>query len=201
MEAPVGREAAELAVGGEPRPLEPEVAQDHGAHLIEEQLGRDAAEGGEGGLEASKQRRHILARIEAEPQQPGIAEHDEQGVAHAPRQAKAGEVDLGLFARRSLEAAHGLRGWLRSHPVDEASQLREAALVARGSHLREEADRRQLRKLRQASLDEGLIGIQFRRHRWPRVIVHITIENPLELAGRNPVVDGPAADAQPFGDR
>ena len=84
-EAPVMREAEKLEIAHERAALQPQVARDHRLHLIEEQLLRDAAERAKRLLEPVDQRPHVLARIEPAPQQPRVAEHDEQGVAHAPR--------------------------------------------------------------------------------------------------------------------
>lgn len=59
---------------------------------------RHAAEEAERGRQAPEQRRHVLPPEEAEPPQPGVAEHDRKRVAVAPREAEVGEVHLTLQA-------------------------------------------------------------------------------------------------------
>ena len=89
-EAPVMREAQKLGIADERAALEPQVARDHRLHLIEEQLLRHAAERQERLLESAHQRRHVLARIEAAPQQPRVAEHHEQARSARPRRSEIG---------------------------------------------------------------------------------------------------------------
>jgi hypothetical protein len=108
-EAPVTGEAQKLRIAHERAAFEPQVARDDRLHLIEEQLLRDATEIAERLLETVHERRHILARIEAAPQQPRVAEDHEQGVAHAPVKSKSCEVDLRLSTSRRLEPDDWLR--------------------------------------------------------------------------------------------
>src|SRR5690606_25233051 len=112
-EPPVSAEAEELGVLDETSAFHSQVSRDHGAHLVEEQLARYAPETLECLLQALEEGAHILAGKEAEPQQPRVAEHDHEGVSHAPGELKAGEVYLCLAARIGLEAHNGLGGRTR----------------------------------------------------------------------------------------
>jgi hypothetical protein len=76
-EAPVTREAEKLRIPDERAALQAQVARDHRFHLVEEQLLRHAAEGAKRVLQSAHQRPHVLARIEAAPEQPRVAEHHE----------------------------------------------------------------------------------------------------------------------------
>ena len=79
------------------------VGQHHGAHLVEQQLLRNPAEPVEGALQTFHQDRHGLPSVEVQPQQPGVAEDDHQGMAPAPGQRERTEVHLALTPRRRLE--------------------------------------------------------------------------------------------------
>ena len=69
----------------------------------EQQLLRNPAEAIEGALQRFHQDRHGLPRVEVQPQQPGVAEDDHQGMAPAPGKRERPEVDLALPSRRRLE--------------------------------------------------------------------------------------------------
>jgi hypothetical protein len=122
-EAPVVREPQKLEVAHERAALEAQVARDHGFHLIEEELLRDAAEIAKRVLEPIDQRAHVLAHVEPAPQQPRVAEHDEQRVPDAPRKREAREVDLRLSARGRFEADHRVRRRRRPDLADKRLQL------------------------------------------------------------------------------
>ena len=55
-------------------------------------------------LEPLHQDAHRLTGHELEPQEPRVAEHDEEPVAHAPGEGESREVDLGLVPGRRLKA-------------------------------------------------------------------------------------------------
>jgi hypothetical protein len=93
----VAREAEELRIVDQRTALEPQIARDHRLHLIEEQLLRHAAERAKRLLKSTHQRPHVLARIEAAPQQPRVAEHHQLRVPHAPREAEPRQVHLRFF--------------------------------------------------------------------------------------------------------
>lgn len=96
-------EAEELGVLGDAAVLAPQIPDDHALHLVEQELPRHASEEAEGRLQTLEQRRHVLPRVEPEPQQPRVAEHDQKQVAAAPREAEVGEVHLALHSRVRLE--------------------------------------------------------------------------------------------------
>ena len=68
------------------------------SHLVEQQLLRNPAELLEGALQTFHQDRHGLPSIEVQPQQPGVAEDDHQGMAPAPGQRERTEVHTFCFA-------------------------------------------------------------------------------------------------------
>jgi hypothetical protein len=68
-EAPMRGKAQELKIVNERSTFEPQVARDHGLHLIEEQLLRHAAEIAERVLKPADERTHVLARVEPTPEQ------------------------------------------------------------------------------------------------------------------------------------
>ena len=196
-EAPVMREAEKLEIAHERAALQPQVARDHRLHLIEEQLLRDATEIAKGVLEPVDQRPHVLARIKPAPQQPRVAEHDEQGVAHAPRKRESREVDLRLAARRRLEPDHRLGRRRRPDLAHKRFQLRITAGKARGADLRQQPHRRQLRVSGQSRFDDGFVGVEFRRHGPPRPVPHRRrVEIPIEIARSNPPVNRVPADPE-----
>ena len=133
---PVGGEAQELRIFQELAAAGALVRDDHGAHLIEQQLLRHAAERGEGGFQSRHHRLHRLARIELEPQEPRVAEDHHQGKPFAPGKPDLGEINLRLMTRWRLEADHRL--WLgsRPHAAHEHSELGQAPGIARGLTLR-----------------------------------------------------------------
>src|SRR5690606_30605201 len=102
--APVLSEAQKLGVQDQRATFAASVVVHDGAHLVEEQLRRHAAEVRERRLKPADQRLHVLATIELQPQQPGIGEHDQQRVPPAPWQIESAEIDLALKACRRLEA-------------------------------------------------------------------------------------------------
>ena len=59
------------------------------SHLVEQQLLRNPAEPVKGALQTFHQDRHGLPSIELQPQQPGVAEDDHQGMAPAPGQRES----------------------------------------------------------------------------------------------------------------
>ena len=96
-------EPQELRVQRQPPAGPAIVGQHHRAHLVEQQLLRNPAEAIEGALQTFHQDRHGLPSVEVQPQQPGVAEDDHQGMAPAPGQRERTEVDLALPSRRRLE--------------------------------------------------------------------------------------------------
>src|SRR5690606_40602120 len=85
------------------------VLGDYRLHLIEEQLPGESAEEVKGFLQAGEESPHVLTREEAQPQQSGVAEYHEQGVALPPGELELREVDLRLMGGRRLEAHPRLR--------------------------------------------------------------------------------------------
>lgn len=76
-EAPVVRETEKLHVTNQCAAFQPQVARDDGLHLVEEQLVGDASKAAKRVLQAVIECRHVLAPIEATPQQARIAEDHE----------------------------------------------------------------------------------------------------------------------------
>jgi hypothetical protein len=193
----VARKPEKLAIVDERAAFEAEIARDHGFHLIEEQLLRDAAEEDERVFEAVDQCGHVLTRVEPAPEQPRVAEDDQQRIADAPRKPKPREVHLRLSSRRRLEADDGLRRRRRPYPSHERFQLRVPTDVPGGPNLVEQPHRRQLGIHREAGFNDRLVGIELRRHRRARPVLHWRrIEITIQIAIANPPVNRVAADAQ-----
>ncbi len=177
--------------------MEPQIARDHRLHLIEEQLLRDATERAKRVLKPVDQRPHLLTRVKPAPQQPGVAEHDEQGVPFAPWEAELREVDLGLTTRRRLEADDRLRRRRWTDLPHKFFQLRVAACVSRRADLREQPHRRQRWIRRETRLDDGLVVVEFCGYAPSRPIPHrCRVQIPIELAIANPAMNRVAMDAQ-----
>src|SRR6185437_11625843 len=161
------------------------------------QLRRYSAEGHKGILQSAHQHRHGLAWVELQPHQPRVSKHYQKGKALAPRQAKLGEVDLGLKTRRRLKAHHRIRRRDRPHLPDVLLHLRVAADVTRRADLIEQPRRTESRILAQSRLDDLSIAIDLAWHWRPRRVVHRTFLRPaVDLSGVNPVVERAPADAQ-----
>jgi len=194
-------EAEELRIGDEPPALEPPVAGNDGPHLIEEQLAGHPAEAREGGFETGEQRPQILARGEAEPEEPGVAQDHEERIAHAPRQHEPGEVHLGLVTRRRFEAHHLLDGRGRPQPLHQHLELTQTTRVPGRPDFSEEADRREVRVVREALLEQGAIGIELTRPgRAGMVADGLRIDVALQVPGADPAVNRRAIEAEPLGD-
>ena len=134
------REAQKLLVDDELPAEHPQVGRDDRLHLVKQDLSRDTAEVGEGGVEPGEERPHVLAEREADVEQPGVAEDGDEGVALAPGELELGEVDLRLVPRRGLEADDRLGRRSRADAADEVADLAVAAGIAIGADLVEEAD-------------------------------------------------------------
>src|SRR5690606_9096732 len=134
-------------------------------HLVEEDLSRHAAEEAERRLQAQEEGAHVLARIEAHPEQARVAEDDQQPVAHAPGQSDLGEVDLGLLGRRGLEAHDGLGQRARPNLPHVVFEPCVAARISGRPYLLEEANGRELRVGSQTGEDHRLVGIELVRRR------------------------------------
>lgn len=123
----------------------------------------NAAEVAEGGFEPLEEHSEGLPRVEVEPEQPGVAEDDQQDGALAPGQANIGKVDLGLETGWRLEAHDGLGLGPRPHPGDIIPELGDAASIAGGADLLEEANRRELGIDREPLVNNGGVGGELRR--------------------------------------
>ena len=77
-----------------------------GAHLVEQQFLWNPTEPVEGTLQRFHQDRHRLPRIEVQPQQPRVAQHDHQGMTPPPGKRERPDVHLALAPRRRLEPHH-----------------------------------------------------------------------------------------------
>jgi len=77
------------------------IADESRAHLVKDLLGGDAAEGREGRLESREPGGHVLARIETEPQEAGIAEGHEERVAHLVE--RLGRRELGQLGESGFD--------------------------------------------------------------------------------------------------
>ena len=131
----MGGEAKELRVQHQAAAGGAIVGQHDGAHLVEQQLLRNPAEAIEGALQRFRQHRHGLPRIEAQPQQPGVAQDDHQRMAPAPGKRERPEINLALAACRRLEPYRGLDRLARPHRVHVMPHAFIAARVARGADL------------------------------------------------------------------
>jgi hypothetical protein len=155
----VPRKARELGIADESTAGEPILARDHRAHLIKEHVPRDATPRGKAGLQPNEQGPEILARIELHPQEPRMGEHRDQRVAHAPREAAMGEVDLLLLAGLGLEPHDRLRRGPQR--ADEHAELRQPTRVACHLALGEETHRAEARKLAEPRVNGGLCVSSF----------------------------------------
>ncbi|MDB4909138.1 MAG: hypothetical protein JWO05_3922 [Gemmatimonadetes bacterium] len=127
-----------------------------------------------------------------------MAEHHDQRVALAPRQAELGEVDLRLMAGRRLEPHERLG--LRPGPDagDIVTHLGDPARVAGGADLLEQPHRGELGVGRQPGRDDPGKGIELRGPR--RILARRRgLDVAPELAGRDPVMHHAAADAEALG--
>src|SRR4051812_3701877 len=111
-----------------------DLAQHGGLHAVVQDLRRDAAQRLEGGDMAAQHRRQILALDEAGPYQAAVAEHQGEQPDDPLRFGligeggpEVGEVDLGLFARRGLEAA---LEWRRGGGPDGAQEVLQRGVAA-----------------------------------------------------------------------
>lgn len=184
----MGAEAEELGVLDEPPAFGPQIPHDHAPHLVEEHLTGHAPEEAEGGFEPPDQGAHVLTPVEAQPQEPAEAQHHEQGVAAAPREAEVGEVDLGLHPGRRLEADLRLFGRPGPDRPDVLLELRVAARVARRPDLRQEPHGGQLRVGVQPFPKDPLVGIQLRGHGRTGPVADV-LDVPVQLPAPHPPVD------------
>jgi len=164
----VGGKAEELQILEHPAAGGLRIVDDDGAHLIEQQLPRHAAEIRERRLERLDHRRHGLARIELEPEQARVAEDDEEDVASPPREAKGREVHLGLMARRRLEPHNWIDRRSGTDLTHEELQLRDAAGIASRADFVEQPHGAELRIGVEPRGDDRLVGVELRRDRPPR---------------------------------
>lgn len=171
----------------------PLIPRQDAAHLIEEQLVRHAAPRREAGAEALLEGAQIRAGDQADPEQPRVAEGDQQGVADAPRETAVGEVHLGLVARGRLEA-HDRRGG-GPELLHIGPRLRRPAGVAGRAALGEQPTRLQGGKLGEPRLDQGVIGGQFGGARQLGAVAgRQGLERLVEPPGGQPAVQGRTAD-------
>ena len=140
-------------------------------------------------FEATDHRRHRLARMELEPEQPRIADHHEERVAFAPGKSELGEVDLGLMRWRRFEPDDRLRLGARSHVRHKRPELRESTGIAGVATLREEPHRRELRVRLESRADDRLIARKLRRRCRARPTWRWLGEIAIELAGVDQVID------------
>lgn len=73
-----------------------------------------------------------LPRIEPEPEEARVTEHDKERIPLAPRQPELGELHLRLVARRSLEAHDRLGRRARADAGDVVADRGDAARIAGG---------------------------------------------------------------------
>ena len=129
-------------------------------------------------------------RIEAQPQQPGVAEDNHQGMAPAPGKRECPEVHLALVACRRLEPHGGRDRLARTHRAHVVPHALVAARVARRADLIEQPFRGQLRKRLETRVDDPLVGIQFVGHWRTRCIYSRTGRQiPVQLARLDPRVN------------
>lgn len=193
--APMRGATQELRILEQLAPVGTVVLEEDALHLIEEELGRDATEVGEGRFQPRDHRGHRLAGIEAEPEESGVAEDHEQGVTLPPGKAALRKIDLGLVARRRFEADHRLGLRTGTHPGHVVAELRDPTRVARGADLLEEPDAAELRIRREAGADDRLVGGQAGGPSDPDAAA-APRQIAVHLPGRDPVVDEAPADAQ-----
>src|SRR5690606_14989058 len=194
---PVGGEAEKLLVDHELTAQKAKVLGDYRLHLIEEQLPGESAEEVKGFLQAGEESPHVLTREEAQPQQSGVAEYHEQGVALPPGELELREVNLRLMGGRRLEAHHRLRCWPGTHVLNVDLELRVAAGVARRLDLLKESDGGKRWKGAQALLDQRLEGVELRRHRLAGAVLDgAFVEVSIELTLPNPAVEGVRTDSE-----
>ena len=197
-EPPVRGEPQELLVQHQAAAGAAVVGQHHGAHLVEQQLLRNPAEPVEGALQTFHQDRHGLPSIELQPQQPGVAEDDHQGMAPAPGQRERTEVHLALMPRRRLEPDQRCNRFARSRRTHVVVHARVAARVARSADLIEKPLRRQLRERLKTGVDDCLVGGQLVGHRRTgRIPSRTGGQIPVQLAGIDPIVDRPTIHPEP----
>jgi hypothetical protein len=96
--ASVPGEPGELEIAHEPTAPQAIIAREHRPHLVEQQLAWPSAPRGEACLETLQECAEILAWVKLHPQWPGVAEHHEECVAHAPGQSAVREIDLRLVS-------------------------------------------------------------------------------------------------------
>ena len=146
----------------------PAVREHHRAHLVEQQLLRNAAKPRERALQPGGQHRHRLPAVEAQPQQSRMAQHHDQGVPAAPGQGEGPEVHLALTPRRCLEPYHRLDHLARAHRADVVPHTAVPTGVARRADLVKQTRRRQPGELLETGVDDPRVGFQLVRRRWPR---------------------------------
>src|SRR5690606_10430790 len=196
-EVPVGGEAKELLVHDELTAEEPKVLRDHRLHLSEEELPGHTAEEVEGLFQAGEERPHDLLRIEPEPEQSGVAEDHEKGIALPPWEAELREVDLGLVRRGSLEADDRLGGRPRPNSSNVHPELRIAAGISGRLDFLHQAYCRELREGSQALVNDLFVGIKLGGD-WPTgaVLHRSLVQISVELTVADPAVEGVAADSE-----
>ena len=168
------------------------------ARCVEQQLLRNPAEAIEGALQRFRQHRHGLPRIEAQPQQPGVAQDDHQRMAPAPGKRERPEINLALAACRRLEPYRGLDRLARPHRVHVMPHAFIAARVARGADLIEQTLRRELRERLKARVDDPLVRVQLVRHWRTRHIPSRTGRQiPVQLARLDPIMDRSTVHPEP----
>jgi hypothetical protein len=201
-EAPVVGEAKELGVLQDVASIVSVIVDDDGLHLVEEQLGGDAAEVGKRALQATEENLHGLTPKKLQPKEAGIAQHYEECIPFAPRQAEVAKVHLSLAAWRRLEADDGLLWGLRPDRPDVLLHLGVAAGIASGLNLLEESYGREFGIGLKPGQDDALVGVDLTGNRRSRAVVDgLGTQVSVQLPVLDPAVNGSAADAKHLGHR
>ena len=201
-EAPMVGKAEELGVLEDAASLVPFIVDDHGLHLIEKQLGGHAAEVGKRVLQPLEEMLHGLTPEKLQPEDAGIAQHDEQGVPLAPGKAKVGKVDLPLSTRRRLEADDGFLRRLGTDRADILLHLRVTAPITGGLDLRKEPYGGKLGIGIEPSQNDGRKGIDLPGNRRSGPIAKgLRTEVSVQLTRLDPMVNGAAAHTELLGHR
>lgn len=115
----MGGKAEELGILHERAPLGPEVPENDRAHRVEEELLGHTAEETERLLQPAEQAEEVLSGEELEPQEAGVAQDHQEGIADPPGKAESSDVHLPLAPGRRFEPDHRIG----LHPGPELLQV------------------------------------------------------------------------------
>jgi hypothetical protein len=190
LEAPVAGKAAELRIHDELAAVKAEVGLHHGPGLVEEEVLRDAPEGRKRALQTLEEGAHVLAAEETDPEEPRVAQDDQEREALAPGAAELGKVDLRLLGRRRLEADHRVRHRPRPHAAHIVPDLGVAAGVAGSLYFLQQPYGGQLGVGIQAGQNDRPVGVQLPDHRGARPVAGRLVQRPVQLSRSRPALDG-----------